>query len=61
MLEIFHPILDRVKVVLNLMTHLIFVGKAYIPNFRPLLPYLHVKKFLLGGGRVLKVDLSVKL
>ena len=32
------------------MDHLIFVRKAYIPNFRPLVPFLHVKKFVVGGG-----------
>ena len=36
------------------MDHLIFVRKAYIPNFRPLVPFLHVKKFVVvGGGWVL--------
>ena len=44
------------------MDHLIFVRKAYIPNFRPLVPFLHVKKFVVGGGWVgVKVDFSVKL
>ena len=33
-LEIFHHMLDRVKVI-NFMTHLIFVRKAYIPNLGP--------------------------
>ena len=37
--------LDRVKV-----NYLIFMTKAYIPNFRPLVPFLHVKKFVVGGG-----------
>ena len=33
------------------MNHLIFVREAYIPNFRPLVPFLHVKKFVgVGGG-----------
>ena len=41
------------------MDHLIFVRKAYIPNFRP---FLHVKKFVVVGGWVgVKVDFSVKL
>ena len=44
------------------MDHLIFVRKAYIPNFRPLVSFLHVKKFVVGGGWVgVKVDFSVKL
>ena len=34
------------------MDHLIFVRKAYIPNFRPLVPFLHVKKFVVVGGCV---------
>ena len=43
------------------MTHLIFVRKAYIPNFRPLVPLLHVKKFVVGGWVGVKVNFSVKL
>ena len=37
--------------------------KTYIPNFLPFVPFLHVKKFVVGGGGgwVLKVDFSVKL
>ena len=38
--------------------------KAYIPNFRPLVPFLHVKKFVVVDGWwwwVLKVDFSIKL
>ena len=40
--------------------------KAYILNFIPLVPYLHVKKFVVGGRLVvgvwvLKVDFSVEL
>ena len=31
------------------MDHLIFLRKAYILNFRPLVPFLHVKKFVVGG------------
>ena len=42
------------------MDHLIFVRKAYIPNFRPLVPFLHVKK-VCGGWVGVKVDFSVKL
>ena len=56
------------RCVLNFMNHIIFVRKAYIPNFRPLVPSLHVKKFVVGGwvavvvgGWVLKEDFSVKL
>ena len=38
------------------MNHLIFVRKAYIPNFRPLVPFLHVKKFVwVVGGWVVGV------
>ena len=43
------------------MDHLIFVRKAYIPNFRPLVPFLHVKKFVVVGWAGVKVDFSVKL
>ena len=39
------------------MDHHIFVRKAYILNFRPLVPFLHVKKFVVG----VKGDFSVKL
>ena len=42
--------------IINFMNHLIFVREAYIPNFRPLVPFLHVKKFVVvGGGWVLKL------
>ena len=34
------------------MDHIILVRKAHIPNFRPLVPSLHVKKFVVGGGWV---------
>ena len=40
---------ERIKVGLNLMNHLIFAQKAYIPNFIPLVPVPHVKKFVVGG------------
>ena len=59
--------LDRVKGwgvgVPNFLDHLIFVSKPYIPNLRPLGPFLHVEKFVVvvGGGWVLKVNFSVKL
>ena len=47
------------------MDHLIFVRKAYIPNFRPLILFLHVKKvcggWWVGGWMGVKVDFSVKL
>ena len=35
--------------------------KAYVPNFRPLVPFLHVKKFVVvGGGWVgVKIWISV--
>ena len=49
--------LDRVKGwggVPNFLDHLIFVSKPYIPNLRPLGPFLHVEKFVVvvvvGGG-----------
>ena len=32
------------------MNPLIFVRKSCIPNFRPLVPFLHVKKFVVVGG-----------
>ena len=32
------------------MNHLIIVREAYIPNFRPLVPSLDVKKFVVVGG-----------
>ena len=37
------------------MNHLIFVRKAYMPNFRPLVPFLHAKKFVVVGGWLLGV------
>ena len=43
------------------MDHLIFVRKAYITNFRPLVPFFHVKMFVVGGWVGVKVDFSVKL
>ena len=42
------------------MNHLIFARKAYMTNFRPLVLFPYVKKFVVGGW-VLKVDFSVKL
>ena len=41
--------LDRVKGVKSFKDHLIFVRYDYIPNFRPPVPSLHVKKFVVGG------------
>ena len=41
------------------MDHHIFVRKAYIPNFIPLVPFLHVKKFMVVGGWWV-LDFSVK-
>ena len=32
------------------MDRLIYVSKAYIPNFGPLGPLLHVEKFVVVGG-----------
>ena len=53
--------LGRVKGLKNIMDHLLFVRKAYIvPNFRPLVPFLHVKKFVVGGW-VLKWILVLSL
>ena len=54
-LEIFHPLVDRVKGgegVPNFLDHLITVRKPCIPNLRPLGPFLHVEKFVVvvGGG-----------
>ena len=40
---------DRVKGVKNFVDHLILVREAYVPNFRPFVPKLHVKKFVVGG------------
>ena len=56
--------LDRVKGggVPNFLDLLIFVSKPYIPHLRPLGPFLHVEKFVVGGWWwVLKVNFSVKL
>ena len=48
-LEIFYPLGDRVKGGFpNFLDHIIFVIKPYIPNFIPLGPFLHVKKFVMG-------------
>ena len=43
----------------NILDYLIFVSKVYIPDLRPLVPSVHVKKFVVVGA--LKVDFSVKL
>ena len=47
------------------MDRLIYVSKAYIPNFRPLGPLLHVEKFVVvvggGGGWVCKAILVIFL
>ena len=46
------------------MDRLIYVSKAYIPNFGPLGPLLHVEKFVVVGGGwmvVVETDFSVKL
>ena len=42
--------LDRLKRVSSFMDYLIFGRKACIANFIPLVPFLHVKKFVVGGG-----------
>ena len=36
--------------IINFMNHLIFGRKAYIPNFRPIVPFVHFKKFVVMGG-----------
>ena len=57
------PLLDRVKgggEVPNFLDRLIFVSKHYIPNLRPLGPFLHVEKFVVGGGGWLVVVVGVK-
>ena len=62
-MEFFHPILNRVKWGqghTDSLDHHIFVRKAYIPNLIPLVPFLHVEKFVVGGGGGVKVDFSVK-
>ena len=52
-MEVFYPIVDRVRGgVPNSLDHLFFVSKPYIPNLRPLGPFLHVEKFVVGGGWV---------
>ena len=43
------------------MKHLIFVRRAYMPNFIPLVLFLHINKFVVVGGWVLKLGFSVKL
>ena len=50
MLKIFGPCYVGLRGLTNFMDHLIFVRKAYIPNFRPLVPFLHVKKCVVVGG-----------
>ena len=45
--EIFH-----LRWVINFMNHLIFVRKAYMLNRSPIVPFLHVKKFVVGVGWV---------
>ena len=59
------PLLDRVKGggVPNFLDRLIFVSKHYIPNLRPLGPFLHIEKFVVvvgggWGGWGLKVNFS---
>ena len=42
------------------MNHLIFARKAYIQNFRPLVPFLHVKKFVVVGVKTWILVLSFK-
>ena len=50
-LEIFYPLLDRVKEGgPNFLDLLIFVSKPYIPILRPLGPFLQVEKFVVVGG-----------
>ena len=40
------PEYNRVK---NFLYHLIYVNEVYIPNLRPLVPPLHLEKFVVGG------------
>ena len=40
--------LDSVKVDYKLNESSFFVMKPYVPNFRPLVPFLYVKKFVVG-------------
>ena len=57
-LEILHPMIDRVNRVINFMNHLLFVRKAFIPIFRPIVPFLHVKKFVVVGVKTWILVLS---
>ena len=34
----------------NFLDHLIFVRKAHIPNLMPIVPFLHLKKVVVGVG-----------
>ena len=38
------PEYNRVK---NFLYHLIYVSRVYIPNLRPLVPPLHLEKFVV--------------
>ena len=51
LLEIFHHVHGAVKLAKfrNFLNSLIFVSNAYIPNFRPLVNFLHLEKFVVGG------------
>ena len=46
---IFYQLLNRVMEVPNILDYLIFVSKVYIPDLRPLVPFL-VEKFVVAGG-----------
>ena len=42
------PTADRVKgATQNILNHLFFVSKAFIPNLRPLVPFLLVEKLVV--------------
>ena len=60
MLEIFNPILDRVKGGHQLHESSYLCEEILLPNFRRLVPFLHVKKFVVVGWFVLKLGLSFK-
>ena len=48
--EVNYPLLPRNIIGLkNFFYHLIYVSKVYIPNLRPLVPPLHLEKFVVGG------------
>ena len=50
-MEIFYPLLDRVRVKrgTKLLGSSYIFSKTYIQNFTPLVPFLHVEKFVMVG------------